>query len=125
VSAFNCMKCFLARPSDRSDLPAFVAELAVEALGDAVLPGHAGFDQRRADDDPGQQSFGDELRTVITAQERRRAARAHEPRQHLDESRGERMRPSTSIARPSLVNSSVTVRHLSCWPLAPKRLRQV
>src|SRR5262245_48568929 len=32
--------------------------------------------------------------------------------------RGERMRPSTSIARPSLVNSSVTVRHLSCWPLA-------
>jgi hypothetical protein len=32
--------------------------------------------------------------------------------------RGERMRPSTSIASPSLVNSSVTVRHLSCWPLA-------
>src|SRR5262249_45005778 len=32
--------------------------------------------------------------------------------------RGERMRPSTSMARPSLVNSSVTVRHLSCWPLA-------
>ena len=32
--------------------------------------------------------------------------------------RAERMRPSTSIASPSLVNSSVTVRHLSCWPLA-------
>ena len=32
--------------------------------------------------------------------------------------RGERMRPATSIASPSLVNSSVTVRHLSCWPLA-------
>ena len=32
--------------------------------------------------------------------------------------RPERMRPSTSIARPSLVHSSVTVRHLSCCPLA-------
>jgi hypothetical protein len=32
--------------------------------------------------------------------------------------RAERMRPSTSIANPSLVNSSVTVKHLSCWPLA-------
>ena len=32
----------------------------------------------------------------------------------------ERMRPSTSIAKPSLVNSSVTVRHLSCCPLAQR-----
>jgi alkylhydroperoxidase family enzyme len=45
--------------------------------------------------------------------------------------RGERMRPSTSIARPSLVNASVTVRHFSCWPFAREgsivepQLRQV
>ncbi len=32
--------------------------------------------------------------------------------------RGERMRPSTSMVKPSFVHSSVTVRHLSCWPLA-------
>ncbi len=32
--------------------------------------------------------------------------------------RGDRMLPATSIARHSRVNSSITVRHLSCWPLA-------
>jgi hypothetical protein len=32
--------------------------------------------------------------------------------------RPERRRPSTSMARPSLVHSSLTVRHLSFWPLA-------
>src|SRR5688572_24305390 len=45
---------------------ALVAELAVEALRDAILPGLAGLDQRRADplgDDPGQQRLRHELRT--------------------------------------------------------------
>lgn len=32
--------------------------------------------------------------------------------------RPERMLPATSMARHSLVNSSITVRHLSCRPLA-------
>ena len=32
--------------------------------------------------------------------------------------RPERMLPATSIARHSRVNSSTTVRHFSCWPLA-------
>jgi hypothetical protein len=32
--------------------------------------------------------------------------------------RQERMRPSPSMAYPSPVNSLVSVRHLSCWPLA-------
>src|SRR5262245_2238950 len=49
---------------------ALVAELAVEALRDAILPRLAGLDQRRTDalrDDPGQQGFGDELRSVVAA----------------------------------------------------------
>jgi hypothetical protein len=48
---------------------AFVAELAVEALGDAILPGLTGLDQRSADGlggDPGQQRLGNELRTITT-----------------------------------------------------------
>src|SRR6185503_1006641 len=54
-----------------------VAEFAVEAFHDAILPGLAGLDQCRADalrDDPGQQGLGYELRPVVAAQERRRAA---------------------------------------------------
>ena len=102
--------CFGAR-AEPFEAEAFVAELAVEALGDAILPGLAGLDQRGANalrGDPGQERLGNELRTVVAAQEKRRVTR------------GERMRPSTSIANPSLVNSSVTVRHLSCWPLAQR-----
>lgn len=55
---------------------AFVTEFAVEALGDAILPGLAGLDQRGADtlpDDPGQQRFRHELRAVVAAQKARRA----------------------------------------------------
>src|SRR5262245_57967309 len=67
-----------------------VAELAVETLRDAILPRLAGLDQRCADtlrDDPGQQGFGHELRSVVAAQERRRAPCAHQARQHLDHAR--------------------------------------
>jgi hypothetical protein len=46
------------------------------------------------------------------------APRALTRRDSTSITRGERMRASTSIASPSLVNSSVTVRHLSCCPLA-------
>ena len=45
-----------------------IAEFAVEAFRDAILPGFAGLDQRRADalgDDPGQQGLGYELRSVV------------------------------------------------------------
>src|SRR5271165_5300226 len=66
---------------------AFVAELAVEALAHPVLPGLARIDQCRADPgprDPAQQRARDELRAVVRAQERRRAAFADQSRQHLD-----------------------------------------
>jgi len=62
---------------------AFIAELAVEAFGDAVLPGLARLDQRGADplrNDPRQQSLGDELWTVVAAQEGRRPALADQTR---------------------------------------------
>jgi hypothetical protein len=39
--------CFGAR-AEPFEAEAFVAELAVEALGDAILPGLAGLDQRGA-----------------------------------------------------------------------------
>ena len=67
-----------------------VAELAVEALRDAILPRLAGLDQRRGDavrDDPGQQGPGYELRSVVAAQECRRAACTHQARQHVDDTR--------------------------------------
>ena len=66
---------------------ALVAEFAVEAFRDAILPGFAGLDQRRADAlgvDPGQQGLGYELRAVVAAQEGRRTAHADQARQHVD-----------------------------------------
>src|SRR5882757_6343931 len=62
-----------------------------------------------------QQRAGDELRVVVGAQVARRTTLADQPRQHLDDT-ARAHRPSTSIASPSLVHSSVTVRHLSCCP---------
>src|SRR6266511_1116156 len=49
---------------------ALVAELAVEAFGDAILPRLAGLDQRRVDalrNDPGQEHLRHELRAVVAA----------------------------------------------------------
>jgi hypothetical protein len=77
--------------SKASSLQALVAELAVEAFGNAILPRIAGLDQRRADalrDDPGQQRLGHELRSVVAAQEGRGAAGAHQAGQHLDDTGG-------------------------------------
>src|SRR5579862_1332585 len=65
-----------------------VAEFAVKALRDAILPRLAGLDQCRADplrDDPGQECLGYELGSVIASQEARCAALAHQARQHFDD----------------------------------------
>ena len=65
---------------------ALVAELAVEALADAILPRLARVDQRGLDalvDDPLRQRAGDELGAVVGAQVARRTTFADEPRQHL------------------------------------------
>src|ERR1700690_3223517 len=81
----------LSSRAEPFEAQALVAELAIEALRDAILPGLAGLDQRRTDalpDDPGQQRLRYELRAVVTAQERRRTTLAHEARQHLDHARG-------------------------------------
>src|SRR5205823_9719509 len=53
---------------------ALVAELAIEAFVNAILPRLAGLDQCRVDalrDDPGQERFRHELRAVVAAQEAR------------------------------------------------------
>jgi hypothetical protein len=88
---------------------ALVAELAVEALTDPVLPWLARIDERRIDtlvDDPRQHRTRDEFGPVVAAQERRCASLADQQAEHLDDLTRERIRPSTSIARPSFVNSS-------------------
>src|SRR4029077_11981307 len=97
-----------------------VAKLAVEALGDAILPRLAGFDQCRADalrDDPRQRAL-DTNSGPLSLRRNLGAPRALTRRDNTSMTRAERMRPSASIAKPSLLNSSATVRHLSCWPLA-------
>ena len=69
---------------------AFVAELAIEALADAILPRLARIDQRRSDlllADPLHQRLRDELRAVVRPQKPGRTALAHQPRQHLDHTR--------------------------------------
>ena len=69
---------------------AFIAEFAVEAFADAILPGLARLDQRGADalrGDPRQERLGNELWTVVAAQEDRRAALANQARQHLNHPR--------------------------------------
>src|ERR1700682_4661557 len=66
----------------------FIAKLAVEAFVDAILPGLAGFDQRRVDAliyNPFEQRTRHELRAVVGAHVLGRAALAHEPGQHLDD----------------------------------------
>ena len=93
-----------------------VAELAVEALRDAILPGLPVsinavpmpcvtiHDSSALDTNSGPLSLRRNLG----------APRALTRRDNTSMTRPERMRPSTSIAKPSLVNSSATVRHLSC-----------
>src|SRR5262249_13192105 len=69
---------------------ALVTELAIETLGNTILPRLAGLDQRGVDtlpDDPGQERLGHKLRAVVAAQERRCAALAHQAREHLDHPR--------------------------------------
>src|ERR1700741_3609360 len=69
---------------------ALIAEFAVEAFRDAILPRLARLDQCRSDalrDDPRQQSLGYELRAVVAAQEHRRPTDTDQPRQHLDHAR--------------------------------------
>src|SRR5213592_5314142 len=69
---------------------ALVAEFAVEAFGNAILPRLAGLDQCRVDalrDDPGQERFRHELRAVVAAQEARGTACADQAGEHLDHAR--------------------------------------
>src|SRR4029077_15729169 len=90
------------------EVQALVAELAVEALRDAILPRLARLDQCRADalsDDPGKQRLGHDLRPVVTAQEARRATSAHQARQHVDDSR--RANASVDVDRQPLLGELV------------------
>ena len=67
--------CLCTRP-EPLDAQALVAQLAVEALVVAVLPGLAGIDQRRADagmGEPLEDRQADELRSAVRAQEERSA----------------------------------------------------
>ena len=78
--------CFdaAAEPFQRQ---AFVAELAVETLGIAVLPGFTGIDQRGVDPllgQPVENGMADELRAVVGTQEAWCAVRGDQTREHLD-----------------------------------------
>jgi hypothetical protein len=76
---------FPARPEPLQG-QAFVAELAVEALVGAVLPGLAGVAQRCADarlGDPFEDGVADELWAVIRAHEQGRAVLANQAREDL------------------------------------------
>ena len=82
---------------------ALVAELAIEALADAIPPSLAGLDQRGVDalrDDPGQQCLRHELRAV-SLRRNVGAPRSLTRRENTSITCGDRMRPSTSIASPS------------------------
>ena len=106
----------LAAGAEPFHAQAFVAKLAVEALVGAVLPGLAGVDQGDLDvrlDDPFKDRLADELRAVSE----RKIAGAPcwlTSRASTSITRFERMLPATSIAKLSRVNSSTTVKHLSC-----------
>ena len=77
----------LLAASEPFERQALIAELAVEALVVAVLPGFARIDVRGVDarvGEPGEDRVADELRAVVRAQETRCAARRDEPGQNLD-----------------------------------------
>src|SRR6185437_14383002 len=73
----------VAKPLHRQ---ALIAELPVEGLVGAVLPGLAWLDQRRFDlfrDQPPQDSAGEEFRTVVRSQVLRSAVHADELGEHF------------------------------------------
>jgi hypothetical protein len=101
---------------------ALIAEFAVEAFRDAILPRLARFDQCSADalrDDPGQQRSRYELRTIVAAQEARRTALADQARQHIDDA----WRANASSRAFSA--SSCRRRRTSFASKLPNRLRQL
>jgi hypothetical protein len=66
---------------------ALVTESAVEALGEAVLPGATGLDVERRDADaiePSSKLVGNELRTVVAADVLRHATHGEELREGID-----------------------------------------
>src|ERR1700733_12469047 len=110
----------LGSGGDSRETQTFIAELAVEAFVHTILPGLAWFDQRRVDaliGDPFEQRARHELRAVVGAQMLGSAALAYQPGKHLAHA-PRSVRPPTSIPKPSFVNSSATVRHLSWRPSA-------
>jgi hypothetical protein len=73
--ALDQNRCFGARP-EPFERQALVAELAVEALGGAVLPGLAGIDEGRLNalvNDPLQQCARDEPGAIVGPKVARRA----------------------------------------------------
>src|SRR5258708_26741799 len=77
---------FLAAP-EPLERQALVAELAVEALVSAVLPGFAGVVQCRVDlgfAEPFKDRVADELRPVVRTKEAWRTVLRDQARQHLD-----------------------------------------
>src|SRR5262249_28320765 len=113
--------CFGTR-AEPFEAEALVAEFAVEAFRDAILPRLARLDQRGADAGATihDSSAFDTNSGPLSLRRKAGAPRSLTRRARTSITRGERMRLATSIASPSLVNSSVTVRHLSCWPLAQR-----
>jgi hypothetical protein len=111
--------CLCTR-SEPLDAQAFVAQLAVEAFVVGVLPRLAGIDQGRADAGLSEPLEDREADNSGPLSERRKSGAPCWLTRRVSTSikRLERIEPATSMARHSRVNSSMIVRHLSCWPLA-------
>ena len=113
------MITFASARSKPFETQALVAELAVEALVGAVLPGLAWIAQRGADTglgDPLQDGVADELGSVVRAHEQRRTVQAHQAREHLDDALlvpgghpGEQRRPLCGLAELGGFGLSVPV----------------
>ena len=109
-----------AAAAEPLQVQALIAQLAVEALVGAVLPGFARIDEGGLDVAPSSHFSTATLMNSGPLSDRRKAGapRSLISRVNTSMTGAERMLPATSIARHSRVNSSMMVRHLSFWPLA-------
>lgn len=110
----------LSKRQEPFEAQALVTELAIEALGDAILPWLARVDQARLNALVGNrphQRPSDELESVVGAQITRHAALASQPRQHF-ESSAQAVAAIDLDHQALLAHWSVTAKNFNCWLLA-------
>ena len=97
-----------------------VAELGVEALAVAVLPGASGLDERGPGShrgDPLSHGLGDELGTIVGTDMARNATQDEEVRQDVDDIGRLQSPVDPDRQAPSWVNSSMTFSMRNFLPL--------